>query len=340
MTRPYRIFVVSPSLGGARRLAEVLVTDPMLTVIGTSLLLEDAFKVLASNPPDCLILSERFRGSQERDDLIILMQERDVRWVELSARNGPQTPEKALPPRSGLFEIDRHTPAPVLIQHIRSVCRNIRRPGTSRSSNLGTPPNRHPFSQKLVLIGSSTGGVECLINILASYSPNSPPTLIVQHTGRDFIASLIELLNKRCPVPVVPAIDGFVPRQGVVGVAYRSEAHLTLAEHAGTLRCRNLATDAVSGHRPSVDALFQSAVPLAKQIVAVILTGMGQDGAAGMAALRRGGAITLAQDKETSIVYGMPRVAVELGGVDHILPIDDIAQVLAGGQSLPQRGAA
>jgi two-component system, chemotaxis family, protein-glutamate methylesterase/glutaminase len=182
-------------------------------------------------------------------------------------------------------------------------------------------------SRKTILIGSSTGGVDALIKVLRTFPENCPPTLIVQHTGDGFSDSLIRVLNRESEARVVEAVHGQPIAPGHVYLATGKRHHLKLG--AGTApRVLLEESSAVCGHRPSVDVLFRSALTAPKLVVAALLTGMGRDGAEGITALRRAGSITIGQDQATSVVYGMPRVAHELGGIAAQLPIDRIGQEL------------
>ncbi|MGJ8623654.1 MAG: CheB methylesterase domain-containing protein [Yoonia sp.] len=185
-----------------------------------------------------------------------------------------------------------------------------------------------PFDSKsLLLIGASTGGVDALAKILAHLDGSTPPTLIVQHTGGRFTKSLIRFLDSATKATVVPAQDRMGLKRGHVYLAPDDSVHLTLDQNRpATIRLVEGAP--VSGHRPSVNALFQSALVQGRRISAALLTGMGQDGAQGLLALREAGAHTIAQDRASSVVYGMPRVAAELGAAVEILSIDAIGPAL------------
>lgn len=181
--------------------------------------------------------------------------------------------------------------------------------------------------QRLLLIGASTGGVEALTQVLSNFPADCPPTLIVQHTGGGFTKGLTRLLDRGCAAHVMEAREGHVPRPGEVLMPPGNAAHLEIVPaRGGAVHLRH--GPPVSGHRPSVDALFLSALPWAGRITAAILTGMGRDGAEGLLALRQAGAETFGQDSETSVVYGMPRVAFELGGVGQQLPLAAIGPAL------------
>lgn len=173
----------------------------------------------------------------------------------------------------------------------------------------------------IVAIGSSTGGVEALLTILSGFPDTCPPTVITQHMPATFTKSFAARLDRASGAAVSEAYDGAPLETGRIYLAPGGETHLEVVR-AGGLRCRLRAGDHISGHRPSVDALFNSVAIAAKgAAVGVILTGMGRDGAQGLKAMRQAGARTLGQNESTCVVYGMPRAAFELGAVDRQLPL-------------------
>ncbi|MBY6122463.1 CheB methylesterase domain-containing protein [Mameliella alba] len=198
----------------------------------------------------------------------------------------------------------------------------------TRTSRAPQADPRPPLgSDPIILIGASTGGVDALLAVLTRFPQDCPPTLVVQHTGSGFGESLASLLDRQC-LPNVLLANGPMPlRQGQILVGAGIRAHLVLDGRAAT-RVTTVADGPVAGHVPSVDRLFLSALPVAPRVSAALLTGMGRDGADGMKALRLAGAHTLAQDEASCVVYGMPRAAVELGGVDRVLPLKKIAEAL------------
>lgn len=191
-----------------------------------------------------------------------------------------------------------------------------------------------PVANKLVLIGASTGGITALETILSGFPEDCPPTMVVQHIRPGFAEGFIRRLNETVRPNVVAAGNGAPLRVGNVYVAAGNDRHLGVVQRGG-LQARLIEGDAVSGHCPSVDVLFEQAAQLADRISisAAILTGMGADGAAGMRSLRAAGAYTVAQDKGSSVVWGMPRVAVELGAVVDVLPLAFIGKALLRAQS-------
>jgi two-component system chemotaxis response regulator CheB len=150
---------------------------------------------------------------------------------------------------------------------------------------------------------------------------------VVQHTGQGFSESLIRLLDRRCALTVEAAQDGMELQPGRVCVAAGCPGHMRLQSNK-PYRIAVEQGPPVSGHLPSVDALFRSAVPIASNVVAALLTGMGRDGAEGLLALRKAGAATIGQDESSSVVYGMPRAAWEIGAVRQQLPWGEIAAAI------------
>lgn len=199
---------------------------------------------------------------------------------------------------------------------------------------------KHPFVQKsapltsdrydprkILLIGASTGGIDALCQVIGHFCANCPPTMVVQHTGGRYAQSLIRLLDGATDARVEAAQDGKPLCKGHIYLAPGDATHLALSI-SGTLRIKLLEDTLISGHRPSIDALFSSAIGYAPHVVAALLTGMGRDGAQGLLALRHAGAVTLGQDEATSVVYGMPRMAMEMGAVTQQLPIQKIGPAL------------
>ena len=183
-----------------------------------------------------------------------------------------------------------------------------------------------PFSWngKYVLIGSSTGGVEALETVLSSYPQNCPPTLITQHMPAQFLVNFAERLNKKFAPHIQLARDGGEPEQGNVYIAPGGDTHLVLSQAERPVLVLQPGPKQ-TGHRPSVDVMFSSARKHAARVIGVLLTGMGADGAEGMRQLRENGAFCIAQNRESCVVYGMPRVACEKGGVDLSLDLSRIA---------------
>ncbi len=178
---------------------------------------------------------------------------------------------------------------------------------------------------KLIAIGASTGGVAAIKDVLPLLPKNSPPILIIQHMPEAYTAGFADRLDTASRIDVVESDDGMELISGRAVIA-QGGCHSRVEVHGGKLIIRHGFDEEVSGHRPSVDASFESiAENVSGQVVSVIMTGMGRDGARGMLALRRKGAHTVGQSQDSCVVYGMPKVAMEVGGVEKEVPLSKIA---------------
>lgn len=203
-----------------------------------------------------------------------------------------------------------------------------------RSSDAAPRPLRSaaPRQTRLIAIGSSTGGVEALVQLLARFPANTPPTVIVQHMPQNFTTSFAARLDGLCAARVEEAWDGAPLEPGRIYLAPGGPAHLEV-QWSPARAVRLIEADPVNRHRPSVDVCFHSIVRAqAPGVVGVLLTGMGRDGAEGLLAIRRMGGRTIAQNRETSTVYGMPRAALEIGAVDAGTPLNQIAEAIFTGE--------
>ena len=182
---------------------------------------------------------------------------------------------------------------------------------------------------KLVAIGASTGGVEALVTILSQFPKDCAPTVVTIHLPTPFTKSFAQRLDRICGPRVHEATHGSPILPGNIYIAPGTHSHLEVSG-ADQLRCVLREGDLVSGHRPSVDALFHSvARNVGSKAVGVILTGMGADGAQGLLAMRKAGAHTLGQNEATCVVYGMPKVAFQIGAVEKQAPLQSIAGEVA-----------
>ena len=186
-------------------------------------------------------------------------------------------------------------------------------------------PHTIETTEKIVVIGASTGGTEALKSFLEMLPVNAPGIVIVQHMPEHFTRSFAQRLDSLCKVHVEEAKDNDSVIRGKVLIAPGNK-HTLLKRSGARYYVEVKDGPLVSRHRPSVDVLFRSAAHYAgKNAVGVIMTGMGDDGAKGMLEMHEAGAYTIAQDKETSVVFGMPAEAIKAGAVDCILPLSGIA---------------
>lgn len=180
-------------------------------------------------------------------------------------------------------------------------------------------------SQSLIAIGASTGGTEAIRVVIGGLPADAPAVLITQHMPERFTRSFAERLDRLCAVKVKEAEDGERIQPGHVYIA-PGHSHLSLARNGASYQAVVQAGPPVNRHRPSVDVLFESVARVAgTRAVGVLLTGMGKDGAQGLLQMRQAGALTLAQDAASCVVYGMPREAAEIGAACEVLDLAAIA---------------
>jgi len=188
--------------------------------------------------------------------------------------------------------------------------------------------NRFAATEKLVLIGSSTGGTEAIRVILEQLPKDSPAILITQHMPAGFTKSFADRLNQVCNIPVKEAVHG---ERVLPGHAYIApgDKHLLLGRSGANYICQLSDSEPVNRHRPSVEVLFKSGQEVSpRNIVGIMLTGMGKDGAQAMADLKKAGSYNICQDEASSVVFGMPREAIALGAADEVVPLNQIARRL------------
>jgi two-component system chemotaxis response regulator CheB len=325
MTSPVRVLVVDDSAVMRQLLSSLLAEDPEIEVVGTApdpLIARDRIKALN---PDVLTLDVEMPHMDGVSFLRKIMSLRPMPVVMISTltQAGAEVTLEAL--EIGAVDFIAK-PVTNVAQELAAIADDLRakvktaartRVGVHRAAPAPRPQQQKFVSSgdKIVLIGASTGGVEALKVVLMGLPEDCPPILITQHMPPRFTAAFAGRLNRECAMTVSEARHGDVVEHGHVYIAPGSH-HLELVKHGSGFACALNDAPAVSGHRPSVDVLFRSAVRTAgPKAVGVILTGMGKDGAEGLAELRRAGAMTIGQDEATSLIYGMPRVAFERGGV-------------------------
>lgn len=183
---------------------------------------------------------------------------------------------------------------------------------------------------QIFLIGASTGGTEAIREVLVHLPSEIPPILIVQHIPPHFSKAFADRLNQLCPFEVREAKDGDEVKKNLVLVAPGGKQMKLVRRSSGNCYVEINDDPPMTGHRPSVDYLFHSAVAAkVKNTVSLLMTGMGKDGAQGLKALREAGSRTLAQDEASCVVYGMPRAAVQINAAEQVVSLHDIPEVLS-----------
>ncbi len=328
-----RVLVVDDSVTMRSLVTAMLESDPDIEVVGTAadpLQARDAIKALN---PDVVTLDIEMPNMNGLDFLEKIMRLRPMPVIMISTltQQGAEASIRAL--EIGAFDCIGKPSAGVTAQEafadlpskVKAAKRSRPRQASVPVSGGQASAGRFAPNGRVVAIGSSTGGVEALLTIISRFPANCPPTLITQHMPATFTRSFAQRLDRFCAATVTEATDGAVLAPGHVYLAPGGPQHLELSG-SSTWRCRLRAGDPVNGHRPSVDRLFETASATAgENVVGVILTGMGRDGAQGLLSIRQAGGATFGQDEATSVVYGMPRVAHEIGAVERQLSLSRIA---------------
>lgn len=337
---PIRVLVVDDSATMRGLISLALRRDPEIEVVGTASNPMTARDAIKTHNPDVITLDVEMPGMNGLDFLEKIVRLRPTPVIMVSNLTGAGTDTAIEAMQIGAVDCIAK-PGPGDLQPFAELPKKVKAAAgvrvRSRAMAAGeTKPReqRRPAMAtyepdgRLVAIGSSTGGVEALSTYISQLPDNCPPTVIVQHMPPDFTASLAARLDKLNAPKVMEATDGAPLSVGAVYIAPGGNKHLEI-EDSGGLRCRLRAGPPVSGHSPSVDALFSSVAQVAGlKALGIILTGMGRDGAQGMLAMREAGAMTIGQDEASSLIYGMPRAAFEIGAVERQLPLDRIANTV------------
>lgn len=321
--KSHRLLIADPDPARRRKLLSEL--PGVLGIEAASM--SEAFDLAEAQQPDSIALAVDLSGDPGLAMFLRLVDALSVDFVMYGDRLQDRTP-------ANLRKFVRFvSPASGAAKLLPQVAAADRADGGPIPSEMRARPIEAsgPNVPDLIVIGASTGGVSALETVLASFPADCPPTLVVQHIRPGFIDGMIRRLDQRCLPRIVAASDAMRPGRGQVCIAADTDRHLELGP-GSDLRCRLRAAPPRHGHRPSVDALFETAAGRPR-VAAALLTGMGADGAEGMGLIRKAGGFTIAQNEATCVVYGMPRVAVETGAAAAVLPLDRIAPALLAGEA-------
>jgi two-component system chemotaxis response regulator CheB len=337
-----KVLIVDDSALMRQILTEILSRDPALEVVGSA---SDPFvareKIMRLEPDvitldvemprmDGLTFLEKLMRAHPLPVVMVSsLTERscDTTWraLELGATDFVTKPK--LDVQAGTLQM-----AQEIVDKVKAAARAKVRPAHRNSALIAAPQPPAASAalsfrgtHKVVAIGASTGGTEAIREILTRMPADAPGIVMVQHMPEKFTTSFADRLNSLSKVTVSEARDGdrILPGHALLAPG---NFHMEVARSGAEYRVRVFAADPVNRHRPSVDVLFAScARQLGGNAVGVILTGMGADGAKEMAAMRRAGAHTIAQDEESCIVFGMPKEAIAMGGATEVLPLDRIS---------------
>jgi two-component system chemotaxis response regulator CheB len=321
------IEVVGEAQDGEQAVATVLATEPHAVLMDLQMPVLDGYdaieRIMAERPTPIVVLSSR----ANRDQMGTAFEA--IRRGALEVLPKPEDPDSWRQLAERLPETLRAVTAARLRPRRRRRPPAMAETGTEPAVPPPISPGElAPGPLRWVAIGASTGGPAAIREFLEEV-PLRPPVsvLVVQHIAAGFELGFADWLGKELPLDVRLAQDGEVPPPGAVRLA-PSGAHLLLAP-SGELHLDSR-TPARGGHRPSVDSLFLScAASCPAQVAGILMTGMGADGAEGLAALRRAGGVTLVQDEASSVVFGMPRAGLEWGAAAVSLPPRDLARAVA-----------
>ncbi len=335
-----KVLIVDDSALIRGLMKEIVNSQPDMEVVGVAPDPLAARDLIKQTNPDVLTLDVEMPKMDGLDFLERLMRLRPMPVVMVSSltERGSEITMRALE----LGAVDFVTKPKISIQNgmleytdliadkIRIASRARIKPRTVPAAGVqgGQPlaPLRNPFtsSEKLIIIGASTGGTEAIKDFLIQLPPDSPGILITQHMPEGFTTSFANRLDKLCRISVKEAEGG---ERVLPGHAYLApgHSHLMLVRSGANYMTKLDQGPPVNRHRPSVDVLFHSAaVNAGKNAVGVILTGMGRDGAAGMLEMKKAGAYNLAQDEASCVVFGMPKEAIAMGGTHEVAPLHEL----------------
>ena len=330
-----RVLIVDDSPTMRVLIANVLQTDPEIEVAGTAGDPLEAREAIKALDPDVITLDIEMPKMNGIEFLEKIMRLRPMPVIMVSTltQEGAEATIEAL--SLGAFDCVGKPSMGQASRGFSELVDKVKAAARSRVRAIGDRPAaqavRTDFSPGdfICAIGSSTGGVEALMTLIGSFPANCPPTVITQHMPATFTKSFADRLGRTCAPNVTEAYDGAPLAVGQVYVAPGGERHLEVVRQGKGFACHLREDELVNGHRPSVDVLFQSVAAAAgARAAGVILTGMGRDGAKGLLAMRDAGARTLGQDEASSIVYGMPKAAFEIGAVERQAPLQRLGPAL------------
>lgn len=338
-----RVLVIDDSASIRSMLRLALNNDPRLNVVGEADDAYDAREKIKALSPDIITLDIEMPRMSGLEFLERLMRLRPMPVVMFSSltQKGSDSAVRALAlgaidcigkPQNGFSE----SLLKDLCDRVYSASISVSRPVQAQVNVDQSKFSNRKWRKKAILVGASTGGVAAVEALLKGLPVDCPPVVVSQHMPESFLESFSARLNQLLQQDVALATDGAPLKFGQVLIAPGGDYHCGIKEQSGQLYSKIWKGPKREGHRPSVDEMFLTAEGSADDVVAVLLTGLGRDGAFGMKALHDNGAFCIAQDEASSVVYGMPKVAVELGGVHEELPLGKIALTICNKYSSGQ----
>jgi len=355
MMRSIKVLVIEPDALARLAIVSMLNSSTEVMVVGIASDPMQARMQIKQRKPQALILATDQNSASVHDFLTDLMQKAPLPVLMLSQTVIPGTGGERLAFRAGGVVLSKPSHGvsnkdqvfrDKLIQQIQSMVLKFKAPDVvpaqqgqsgavsiqqaAKVSTTNTSSKRHhsPVLNKLLVLGASTGGTEAFRRVLSELPSDFSAVVIVQHIPKAFAAAFIQKLDRASAMIVVAATDGAEILHGHIYVGACDE-HFRIAKQGGRLLCRVGGKDKINGHCPSVNELFDSvASQVGSKAVGALLTGMGDDGATGLKKMREAGARTVAQDKASSVVWGMPGSAVALDAAEIQVPLDGLTDKL------------
>jgi len=337
MSQKIRVLCVDDSALVRKLMTEIINSHPDMEVVATAPDCLVARELIKQHNPDVLTLDIEMPHMDGLEFLEKLMRLRPMPVLMVSSltERGSEMTLRALE----LGAVDFITKPKLgiaggLRDYAGDIAEKLRATARARPRRLVMAPARTAVlrcplttTEKLILIGASTGGTEAIRDVLQPLPADSPAVLIAQHMPAGFTHSFAQRLSTLCAMTVCEAQHGQRVLPGHAYLAPGGEQHMKLGRSGAHYVIELETSPPVNRHRPSVDVLFHSAAAVAgKNAIGVILTGMGKDGAQGLLAMKHAGAQTLAQDEASCVVFGMPREAIAIGAVDEVTPLAKISE--------------
>lgn len=338
-----RVLIVDDSALMRQLLTAILSSDPSIEVIGSAADPVAARTKIEALRPDVMTLDIEMPKMDGLTFLEQLMQSRPMPVVMVSSltQQGCDVALRAL--ALGAVDVVAKPKIDVsrgmseagteLVGKVKAAARaRVRTHAPKPSAHSLAPGGMLRTTQKLIAIGSSTGGTEALSYMLSRLPADAPPIVIVQHMPPVFTRQFAQRLDGICRVDVKEAENGDALIRGRVLIAPGGVCHIEVVRSGAAYCVRFVDGPPIGHHRPSVDVLFESCARVAgPNATGVILTGMGHDGAKGLLAMRKAGATTFAEDESSCVVFGMPKEAIACGAAQHVVPLERMAKAMLYG---------
>jgi two-component system chemotaxis response regulator CheB len=336
MGQKLRVILVIPEPQESKALAELILQDPEVTIVASCRDAYQAREALVSHRPDLMLLDLDLPGLDGAIFLQKVMEHLPTPTLVILARHSQDRGEEALkhgavgtvryPEFSDARE--RTTWSLALRQKIRQALQEPKELPSATGSLHGTPGRREFPPHVILAIAASTGGPEAVRSFLKELPATIPGTVVVLHMPAHYTTSYAEGLARVCAFPVKEAADGDRLQPGLVLVA-PGDYHIELRRAPPSYRIQLHQGKPLHGVRPAADLLFHSIARVAApSTVGLVLTGMGHDGAEGLKAMRDKGSVNFAEAEQTSVVFGMPKSAIEAGAIDFVLPLPELPEAV------------